>query len=102
MGKHTPGPWTAYNRIGNRILQTWRVSCDEGGICQLDDSRTGDQQVANAHLIAAAPALLASLRELVDRIDVVLYSGYVGSERINAARAAIAVATGAGLTPAQV
>lgn len=64
---HTPGPWTAYNKIGNRILQTWRVGSESTeqpcGICKLDESLTGDQEVANARLIAQAPTMLDLLTE---------------------------------------
>jgi hypothetical protein len=87
----------AYNMRGNRILGTWRVRsetehADSGGICRLDESRTGDQEVANAHLIAAAPELLAALESAAEFID--LNAGPV-AELIQA-RAAIAKAKGGG------
>lgn len=58
MPDHTPGPWTAYE-FGGR----WFVSF------QNDDSGPAvsimswpHQQKANAHLIAAAPEILAALK----------------------------------------
>jgi hypothetical protein len=54
----TPGPWMAYNQVGNHILKTWRVRSESDdqpcGICHMDESLTGDQQVANAELLAEA------------------------------------------------
>jgi len=71
MHKHTPGSWVAYNRIGNRILGSWRVASESigqpCGICKMDESLTGDQEVANAKLIAAAPDLLAALEHAAER-----------------------------------
>lgn len=67
--KHTPGPWfitggemTKYveARIGNRLLQEVAAV----GPTVADDGY-GDQQQANARLIAAAPELLEALQAVL-------------------------------------
>lgn len=66
--KHTPGPWflsgsmTKYveARIGNGFLQ--EVASVGPTVA---DAGYGDQQMANARLIAAAPELLEALQELL-------------------------------------
>ena len=72
MNTHTPGPWTAYNSHGGTIYRSWRigesnttpgVTCPIATIANEDTGRTGDEQVANARLIEAAPDLLAALQE---------------------------------------
>ncbi len=47
-----------------------------------------------ARKILAVNDLLAALKDLTDRVDMVLYAGYVGHERIAKARVAIAKAEG--------
>lgn len=84
MSKHTPGPWTASPmRIGpnekDRRYGFVVNGPDDRGAPSLP-IRVCDLRVpvgfegfaegqANAHLIAAAPDLLAALRDIVDRID---------------------------------
>lgn len=58
---------------------------------QTDHDRALEEIAALHRLHAAAPALLEALRDLVDRVDLVLYAGYVGHARIAKARAAIAL-----------
>ena len=62
--KHTPAPWQAYNASNGRILKTWSV-CDKRGcrIAKIEEmpGQSGEEEMANARLIAAAPELLASL-----------------------------------------
>lgn len=73
QSKHTPGPWMAYNAIGSRTLTSWRVRSEcvnqPCGICKMDESLTGEQEIANARLIAAAPDLLSALQELLRVAD---------------------------------
>lgn len=71
MNKHTPGPWIARQEYSNR----WRIEVPRDGyvprsvalvsttILEMggSDKNTG----ANAHLIAAAPELLAALEGLL-------------------------------------
>lgn len=64
--KHTPKPWEAYNSHRGVIFQRWRVgskgkalgvTLSVAVLANEDDGVSGDEQVANAHLIAAAPEL---------------------------------------------
>lgn len=91
MPQHTPGPWQIMVRdsVGDNIFtesKPYRRIANTYG--------DADEFQANARLIAAAPELLAALEELTDRVDTVLHAGYVGLNRITAARAAIAKARG--------
>lgn len=96
--RHTPGPWFE----------------DEGGICAgdrlvaqvclpedlqgLSDDELPDGELAmlqaNASLIAAAPTLFRELSQIVDAADAD-WMGVGGHPGFDAARAAIARATGA-------
>jgi hypothetical protein len=92
--KHTPGPWAYYTEpqpngcpiVGSRGLM----------IAMLAQSINHDDQretaIANARLIAAAPALLEALRGLVTRYK---FDGIPNDSLpfIEAARAAITSAT---------
>ena len=69
--KHTPGPWQAWNSHGGRNMRRWRVgslgktagiTLPVASLANEDDGVSGDEQVANAYLIEAAPDLLAALR----------------------------------------
>ena len=66
MSKHTPGPWTQ----GKTTPQN--VSAGSALICRtFARSRAGDEDRANARLIAAAPDLLATLIDAHDIIDAI-------------------------------
>jgi hypothetical protein len=90
MTKHTPGPWGL-------------SPCSNGGALV---TRTGVQshlQVvpeADAHLIAAAPDLLAALRDFAEVGDNLIHAELVTQQRrsllnmLSVARAAIAKADG--------
>jgi len=66
MSKHTSGPWTQ----GKTTPQN--VSAGSALICRtFARSRAGDEDRANARLIAAAPDLLAMLVEAHDIIDAI-------------------------------
>ena len=74
---HTPGPWKAtqdYHCYGDSVEATQQPFQIMGGdeeedtfrrIAQLTDA-WDEEQEANAHLIAAAPELLAALQTFVD------------------------------------
>ena len=57
--KHTAGPWNVGGRTGlmNQVAIDPAIGCAYGA---------GDELIANARLIAAAPALLAALRMLLE------------------------------------
>lgn len=107
--KGTPGPWFITGNM-TRYVEA-RI---EGGLIQevaacgptAADSGYGQQQEANAQLIAAAPELLEAMQALVARIDYYAslpdrnvvniedWAYTAGSDDINAARAALAKALG--------
>lgn len=86
MSNYTPGPWvvqeTNFAQQKNVYAQT-----DKPPIATVYGS-TGENE-ANARLIAAAPDLLAALKECITAVDVTMYG-----MAIHNARAAIAKATG--------
>ena len=60
---HTPGPWTIE---GTRDSDEFWVVKDEGPVCEISQTfGYPDADEANARLIAAAPELLAALRDLI-------------------------------------
>lgn len=98
--KHTPGPWEAWNQHGSVTLREWRVGERNStpGIVRpvaivSGDQRTGDEQVANAMLIAAAPALLEGCRRLLAVVEAEPEACGIYSAHIEIARAAVAAAT---------
>lgn len=92
--KHTPGPWKphfeeAYYVTGpdlGRVAMMMNLKGAHG----LGGRRSGDESAANCRLIAAAPDLLEALRRAINVLDA---TG--ATDNANAARAAIAKATGA-------
>lgn len=106
MSKHTPGPWSALtpDQFGRQVQADWVVAGGDAYICvgpQWDDEYR-DESLANAHLIAAAPELLALARRVMadHRAQLPsesrdLYGGGCGCPQCEHARAAIAKATGA-------
>ena len=81
---HTPGPWRAQcDEEG-----FWQVISDDGLIC--DISQWSDHtDAADAHLIAAAPALLAAIKELLKWWDEDDMDHEVYDEAERYARAAV-------------
>jgi hypothetical protein len=80
----TPGPWTAKDEKGHCADTDWRVHSDEEdswsaapvvdvdgeAICLVVQADPSDEPMdSNARLIAAAPDLLAALRECVAKLD---------------------------------
>ena len=60
--EHTPGPWEVYDEIF--IIES-QPSIKGTGRLSIADLRYGGARIANANLIAAAPELLAALKELL-------------------------------------
>ena len=62
MSEHTPGPW----RIGGESVYDVRIQADAAIVFVADVSKSAGIQegLANARLIAAAPALLQALRTI--------------------------------------
>jgi hypothetical protein len=106
--RHTPGPWGArFSEMGGYDCMThaWHIGPQAGlvpiSVCVVDLSTYGqrlcnydfksEQAKADAHLIAAAPDLLAALIELLDWSQ----SEYQSNKQIDA-RAAAAIAKAEG------
>jgi hypothetical protein len=87
--KHTPGPWSANEYLPG---DCWHISYGKRGNWIAEVAVDGDQKgaAADARLIASAPDLLEALQSLLD----ILAEGFISETHIDAARAAIAKATG--------
>jgi hypothetical protein len=95
--QHTPGPWTtdgdAYSGNLDIVAPTGRIAMLD---CEFSEE-TEDVLTANAHLIAAAPDLLAALREIVAAVEVGDVDGFSPSgDWFREAKAALNKATGGG------
>lgn len=95
---HTPGPW-AYDPDSKEVFgSTEEHGC--GWIALVEGNDSSDQplpaemRAANARLIAAAPELLAALKELVEYDDGSNDPGDLGYEILQRCKAAIAKAEG--------
>ncbi len=98
--KHTPGPWVIVDRDDSIVVQTESPSKTKYGASRYaclggfnrHDPQQYEEAKSNAHLIAAAPDLLAALQEMME------YAGIIeercDSVATNMARRAIAKATG--------
>ena len=95
---HTPGPWEAYNghdrKLGSfAILGPQPLHGASTVICRTSDDTPLD--AANAALVAAAPALLAALSDLLlEGGEVGFYATYEGRRAAERAQEAIAQARG--------
>ena len=74
---HTPGPWTIHDEeyCQDEIYGDLRGPMEDGRIvgtqvCFISEAESEKTRLANARLIAAAPDLLAALKELDDAADV--------------------------------
>lgn len=100
MSTATPGPWKVGRSIRSRLMGSDQVveiqdQRDQMVALLYTDNRGGDEDGANARLLAAAPDLLAALKAVVSRHDG--YQDGLGPcvcEGHVAARAAIAKAEG--------
>lgn len=70
--KWTKGPWEFAAKAGYPVVFAGdRVMCSPGGYSIKDlreDHAKGEELVANAHLIAAAPELYESLKEIANHL----------------------------------
>lgn len=63
--KHTPGPWSLNDRGYTYIISKPSDGYITRDVCRMDGSTMAAfDQKANAHLIAAAPDMLAALKEV--------------------------------------
>ena len=106
QSKHTPGPWAVCNwMVGNNVPTGETTVCGPNGdehICTMDGNENNQ---ANAHLIAAAPAMYLELKEglvlleashhdMVDMYGVDSLQAKTVWERIESTRNALAQAKG--------
>ena len=96
MGKHTPGPWkdVPIDPLGNEHKASRKVFAPKSSTYVLV---AGNNQTADARLIAAAPDLLTALNAIMACIDGDTERGatvHMGPITIDAARSAIARAEG--------
>lgn len=111
MSGHTPGPWTirwGTNVGAVRSGAEWAIVAACGGFAtNTDKGQHHDENESNTRLIAAAPELLAALKECADELEewVAHHYGddvhpalerkvYRDMEPVRIARAAIAKAEG--------
>lgn len=69
MSNHTPGPWVvlnddSLNDIGIASMSLYQQGNSKCRICLIP--KNSDEDLCNAHLIAAAPDLLESLKDCCD------------------------------------
>jgi hypothetical protein len=88
--KHTPGPWVADEYPHGDV---WHIRYGKRGNWLAEVMTDGDHKgaAADARLIASAPDLLEALQSLVANLAE---GDFISETRIDAARAAIARATG--------
>lgn len=95
MSAHTPSPWT-FVQSGTGDFPIWNVRIGTRGLITLPATAGMETMDADARLIAAAPELLEACKLIVSVFDALPPTSAARTERlqINAARAAIAKATG--------
>jgi hypothetical protein len=84
---HTPGPWKV--RDDSRIVPP--LNATQLPICKMGSLRNKQEQEANARLIAAAPDMLATIKDLAGRLQLGIDVGLIGDEAAKAVDAAIAL-----------
>ena len=99
MYKFSIAPWKTAHSHSHEYIRYIRDAQGEhiAHVCDLDDSLP--EAMANARLMAAAPDLLKALIDLLDEADLAEVDEYT-TPKVEAARAAIARATGDQTIPA--
>jgi hypothetical protein len=94
--KHTPGPWVVrheFNVMARRGKVSEGLVASSGGFSDnTDGGAHHHENVANAHLIAAAPDLLAACKDLLRAYGI--QAGCPSRELVDRAHAAISKAQG--------
>lgn len=108
MSAHTVGPWMITECAGRRdieITSQKRIDTGMADICEMDihfDGKAGEEQRANATLIAAAPDLLSGCNALLGLLTLIsgrrdcppeIAAALRASHRIDEANEAITKAT---------
>jgi hypothetical protein len=96
MSAHTPGPWHRNIAPATKYNTVWSGRNTHVARVVVDAPMSADEVEANIKLIAAAPELLTACRLIVSAFDALKPASAARNEplQINAARAAIAKATG--------
>lgn len=101
---HTSGPWEAGRSdtaTQSTVYGKWIYAGDRYlAMASHDDVAPWSETLANAHLIAAAPALLAACQMIIDDLDgesILIVSG----RSVDAVKAAIAAALPRSAEPAK-
>lgn len=102
--KHTPGPWEHCHASDGRCacgrIYSTSTDTEVASLASDEDAAQGDERVANAHLIAAAPDMLDALEGILAHYVALAESGDAGfwnpemEPQVLAARAAIKKARG--------
>lgn len=72
MVKHTPGPWTLSKVENMSKVPVMEVSAPRHSnywIAKVMTTANNDEELSNAHLIAAAPELLQALKDCVEVME---------------------------------
>ena len=95
MSKHTPGPWKFYDDSNDGKTNRIEIVAIGKTVARIYHS-VPEEDLPNARLIAAAPDLLLACQLIVSAFDALAPVSAARNEplQINAARAAIAKATG--------
>jgi hypothetical protein len=99
MLNHSITPWKTTRSFSHEYIRNIKDAQGEliAQVCELDDGL--NETIANARLMAAAPELLADLRDLLSRAESELdqtatHDGLANCDALARCRAAIAKATG--------
>ena len=96
MAEHTPGPWRTTLAYDDPVIVDHNNTIIAIAVLDSNDPKELETIVANARLIAAAPELLAALREIADECNRRLRKGEDSGDRLTLqlCKAAIAKAEG--------
>lgn len=86
--QHTPGPWAIHSGLETNVIGHTGIRVAR---CDFDGADPCAESIATARLIAAAPELLAALKDLMEHAQAAAVPGlyWVKAEAIPMARAAI-------------
>ena len=91
---YTPGPWRWWVTVGGARIAGRPADGSKNFVCDVMPPERAVSYEANARLIAAAPELLEALQAILPDAVANHIGGPDTQARIDAARAAIAKATG--------
>lgn len=83
--KHTPGPWEVENAKAPHTHHRWRIGSVSKPIAAVLDTPSGKEEIANAHLIAAAPDLLEACKAAYTSLIAQLGPHHEITEQVGAA-----------------